>query len=77
MRNDVRVVRVAGNRLTGTLTSPNVMVPDQNGRTPEFSSPVTVDSEVRFPFLLAFELLLGSVFSFLQSGNALSEYAIE
>ena len=53
------------------------MVPDQNGRTPEFSSPVTLDSEVRFPFLLAFELLLGSVFSFLQSGNALSEYAIE
>ena len=69
MRNDVRVLRVAGNRLTGTLTSPNVMVPDQNGRTPEFSSAVTLDSErcvvVRFPFLLVFELLLGSVFSFL------------
>src|ERR1051325_10144797 len=34
MRSDVRTDRVAGNRLTGTLTSPNVKVPDQNGRAP-------------------------------------------
>src|SRR5215213_4423504 len=38
MRSDVRVDRVAGNKLTGTLTSPNVSVPDQNGRPPAFSS---------------------------------------
>ena len=29
---------VAGNKLTGTLTRPNVSVPDQNGLAPAFSS---------------------------------------
>src|SRR4029078_7455071 len=38
MRSDVRAVRATGNKLTGTLTSPNVSVPDQNGRPPAFSS---------------------------------------
>src|SRR5829696_1166796 len=38
MRSEARFDRAAGNRLTGTLTSPNVSVPDQNGRPPAFSS---------------------------------------
>src|SRR6185503_8268465 len=38
MRSEVRFERAAGNKLTGTLTSPNVSVPDQNGLPPAFSS---------------------------------------
>src|SRR5829696_1914950 len=38
MRSDARFERAAGNKLTGTLTSPNVSVPDQNGRPEAFSS---------------------------------------
>jgi hypothetical protein len=38
MRNDARFDRAAGKRFTGTLTNPNVNVPDQNGLAPEFSS---------------------------------------
>lgn len=79
------MVRFAGKRLTGTLTSPNVIVPDQNGRTPPFSSPVILDSErwaverlppVRF-VVRDFVALLGSAFSFLQGRNALGKYTIE
>jgi hypothetical protein len=38
MRSDVRFDRAAGKRLTGTLTNPNVNVPDQNGLPPALSS---------------------------------------
>src|SRR5215217_996643 len=68
MRSDVRTVRVAGNKLTGTLTSPNVNVPDQNGRPAAFSSSGSV-------LLL---LALGGTFLLLsQRLNALREHIIE
>ena len=38
IRSDARFERAAGNRLPGTLTRPNVNVPDQNGPPPAFSS---------------------------------------
>src|ERR1043165_2330022 len=68
MRSDARFDRDAGNRLTGTLTSPNVNVPDQNGRPPAFSS-----SGSTF-----FRAALGSAFLLLsQRLDALREYAVE
>src|ERR1043165_4303047 len=69
MRNEVRVDRCAGNRLTGTLTSPNVSVPDQNGRPPPpFSSSGSA-------FL---RVVLGSAFLLLsQRLNTLREHAVE
>src|SRR5215467_6458162 len=68
MRNEARFDRDAGNKLTGTLTSPNVSVPDQNGRPPAFSSSDSV-------FLRA---VLGSAFLLLpQRLNTLCEHAVE
>src|SRR6185369_12731222 len=68
MRSDVRVERCAGNKLTGTLTSPNVNVPDQNGRPPAFSSSGST-------FL---RLVLGSAFLLLpQRLNTLRKHAVE
>src|SRR3954468_14936353 len=68
MRSDARFERLAGNKLTGTLTSPNVNVPDQNGRPPAFSS----SGSARF--LLA----LGGTFLLLPERlNALREHIVE
>src|SRR5687768_3635688 len=66
MRNEARFARAAGNRLTGTLTSPNVNVPDQNGLAPAFSSSAT-----------CFRLVLGSAFLLLQCSNTLCEHVVE
>src|SRR6185369_1400815 len=72
MRSDVRTVRAAGNKLTGTLTSPNVNVPDQNGRPPAFSS------SCGSALLLLARLPLGGTFLLLsQRLNALCEHIIE
>src|SRR6185436_18817402 len=68
MRSDARFDRAAGNKLTGTLTSPNVSVPDQNGRPPAPSS----SGSSRF------RLALGGTFLLLpQRLYALREYIIE
>src|SRR6185369_13728703 len=67
MRSDVRTVRCAGNKLTGTLTRPNVNVPDQNGRPPAFSSSGS-----------ALLLALGGTFLLLsQRLNALRQHIIK
>src|SRR5690349_19604512 len=68
MRNDARFERVAGNKLTGTLTSPNVNVPDQNGRPPAFSS----SGSARCLLVLGGTFLLLS-----QRLNALREHVVE
>src|SRR6185437_6072289 len=71
MRNGARLLLLAGKRLTGTLTSPNVSVPDQNGRDPDcspFSSSL---------FRFAFVARLGSAFLLSQRPQALLEYAVE
>src|SRR5215217_2217004 len=68
MRSDVRTVRAAGNKLTGTLTSPNVNVPDQNGRPPAFSS----SGSARLLLALGGTFLLLS-----QRLNALREHIVE
>src|SRR6185369_8778013 len=68
MRSDVRVERCAGNKLTGTLTRPNVNGPDQKGRPPAFSSSAST-------FL---RVVLGSSFLLLpQRLNTLREHAVE
>src|SRR5215213_2307498 len=68
IRSDVRFERVAGNKLTGTLTSPNVSVPDQNGLPPAFSS--SGSSLLR--------LALGGTFLLLpQRLDALREHIVE
>src|SRR6185369_7387613 len=68
MRSDVRTDRVAGNKLTGTLTSPNVNVPDQNGRPPAFSSSGSA----------LLRLALGGTFLLLsQRLNTLREHIVE
>src|SRR5689334_15251095 len=68
MRSEARFEREAGNKLTGTLTSPNVSVPDQNGRPPAFSSSGSA-------FLRA---VLGSAFLLLpQRLDALRKHAVE
>src|SRR5574338_897748 len=55
MRNEARFERAAGNKLTGTLTSPNVSVPDQNGRPSPFSS--SGSSRLRLALRGTFHLL--------------------
>src|SRR5687767_9597565 len=67
MRSDVRVPRAAGKRLTGTLTRPNVNVPDQNGLAPAVSSSTGS----------GFRLVLGSALLLLQRRNTLREYVTE
>lgn len=42
MRSEARAVRMAGYKFTGTLTRPNVIVPDQNGPGVAFSSSVSL-----------------------------------
>src|SRR5215216_3410395 len=68
MRSDVRVERAAGNRLTGTLTSPNVSVPDQNGLPPAFSSSGSAS---------LFRVALGSAFLLPQRLDTLREHIVE
>src|SRR5688572_1382863 len=63
MRSDVRVPRAAGKRLTGTLTRPNVNVPDQNGLAPAVSS--STGSGFRL-VLASVSLLLPSALSVLE-----------
>jgi len=58
---------LAGKRFTGTLTSPKVRVPDQNGRTRDSPS---ADS-----FLL--DALLRGTLLLSQCFNALSEHTVE
>src|SRR5215216_3095326 len=67
MRRDVRVERAAGNRLTGTLTRPNVSVPDQNGRPPAFSSSGSV----------VLRATLGSAFLLPQRLDTLRQHIVE
>src|SRR5690242_21780342 len=68
MRSEARFEREAGNKLTGTLTSPNVNVPDQNGRPPAFSSSGSA----------VLRVVLGSAFLLLpQRLDALREHAVE
>src|ERR1041384_5818451 len=68
MRSDVRTDRVAGNKLTGTLTSPNVKVPDQNGRAPASCSSGSA----------LLRDVLGSAFLLLsQRLDTLRQYAVE
>jgi hypothetical protein len=52
MRNGARLLWLAGNRFTGTLTNPNVKVPDQKGRILVCPSP--------FSELFDFRALFGS-----------------
>src|SRR4026207_401060 len=68
MRSDARLDRVAGNKLTGTLTSPNVSVPDQNGLPPALSSSGSA----------TLRLALGGTFLLLpQRLDALREHVVE
>src|ERR1044071_529239 len=67
MRNEARFDRDAGNKLTGTLTSPNVSVPDQNGRPPAFSSSGSA----------VLRVVLGSAFVLSQRRNALRQNTVE
>src|SRR5688572_29238898 len=67
MRSDERFDRAAGKRLTGTLTNPNVKVPDQNGLPPAFSSSGSC----------VLCLVLGSAFLLLQCSDALRERCVE
>src|SRR5207302_6756140 len=50
MRSGARFVRLPGYRSTGTLTKPNVSVPDQNGRTVR-ALPLSPGSRSFFVFL--------------------------
>src|SRR5687767_15104606 len=67
MRSDARFERAAGNKLTGTLTSPKVSVPDQNGLPPAFSSSGSA-------FL---RVVLGSAFLLSQRRDTLRQHAVE
>src|SRR4051812_41766396 len=71
IRKGARLLLFAGKRFTGTLTSPNVSVPDQNGRGPFDSS---VGSALPFVFLVA---RLGSAFLLFQRTQALLQYAVQ
>src|SRR5258706_9339250 len=71
MRNGVRLLWLAGKRLTGTLTSPKVSVPDQNGRDPDCSP---LSSSL---FCVAFVARLGSPFFLSQPPQALLQYAVQ
>jgi hypothetical protein len=78
MRNGARLVLVAGNRFTGTLTSPKVSVPDQKGRGPDwspFSSPLYFFLARGFALVLA--VFLGSAFLLFQCPQTLLEHAVE
>src|ERR1700730_798224 len=70
MRSGARLLLLAGKRFTGTLTSPNVRVPDQNGRGPD-CSPLSS--------LLSFFLLvrLGSAFLLSQRLQTFLKYAVK
>src|SRR5687768_14638849 len=61
------MVLVAGNKFTGTLTSPNDSVPDQNGRGPDRSSSTSA----------ACFLLLGSALLLLQGFQTLLQNAVQ
>src|ERR1044071_4212061 len=67
MRNEARFDRDAGNNVPGTLTSPNVSVPDQNGRPPAFSSSGSA----------VLRVVLGSSFLLPQRRNALGQNTVE
>src|SRR6185295_12787221 len=71
MRSGARLLLLAGKRLTGTLTSPKVSVPDQNGRDADCSP---LSSSL---CCFAFVARLGSAFLLSQRPQALLEYAVE
>src|SRR5689334_8682545 len=75
MRNDARAPRAAGNRLTGTLTRPNVNVPDQNGLPPALSSSAA-GCCLRAVRAIS-SCASSSAFVLLQSRNALREHIVE
>src|SRR6185503_5622420 len=67
IRSEARFDRAAGNKFTGTLTSPKVNVPDQNGRPPAFSSSGSAVCRV----------VLGSAFLLPQRRNALRKNTVK
>jgi hypothetical protein len=60
MRKGARLVLFAGKRFTGTLTSPKVNVPDQNGRGVPCSSSASV-AALLFVVRLGSALLLSQL----------------